>query len=125
MKNIILLPALILSLSSCASIIDGRSQQIAINSDPQGAECRLIRKGDIIGKVITPGSVYIEKTKDDMTIECKKPGYMPNSISNHSGAAGSTFGNILAGGLIGWGIDSATGADNHYDESVLVTLERK
>jgi hypothetical protein len=40
----------------------------------------------------------------------------------HSGAAGATFGNIVAGGGIGWAIDSASGADNKYDAPVNVTL---
>jgi len=44
---------------------------------------------------------------------------------NHSGAAGATFGNIVAGGLIGWGVDSATGSDNKYDSPVNITLPRK
>lgn len=41
---------------------------------------------------------------------------------NHSGSAGATFGNIVAGGLIGWGIDSASGSDNKYDSPVNMTL---
>jgi len=36
--------------------------------------------------------------------------------------AAGTFGNIIAGGVIGWGVDSATGADNKYPESVMVQL---
>jgi hypothetical protein len=33
-----------------------------------------------------------------------------------------TFGNIAIGGLIGWGIDSAVGADNKYDSPMNITL---
>jgi hypothetical protein len=41
---------------------------------------------------------------------------------DHSGVAGSTFGNIVAGGLVGWGIDSASGADNKYESPVNISM---
>jgi hypothetical protein len=44
---------------------------------------------------------------------------------NKSSSAGATFGNIVAGGLIGWGVDSATGSDNKYDSPVNITLSKK
>jgi hypothetical protein len=37
-----------------------------------------------------------------------------------SGYGAGTFGNIILGGVIGWGIDSATGADNKYPTSANV-----
>jgi hypothetical protein len=41
---------------------------------------------------------------------------------NKSGNAKATLGNILLGGVVGWGIDSATGADNKYTSPVNITL---
>ena len=73
----------------------------------------------------TPGAATIKKTKYDITILCDKDGFEQASYMNKSGAAGSTFGNIVAGGVIGWGIDSASGADNKYDSPVNVTLVPK
>ncbi|MGB4101446.1 MAG: hypothetical protein WBK91_06025 [Alphaproteobacteria bacterium] len=115
--------ACVILLSGCASIIEGRSQQITINTNPAGADCTLIRNGTPLGHVNpTPGGIYIEKTKYDMTIECAKEGYDKATYMNKSGVAGATVGNIVAGGLIGWGVDSATGADNKYDSPVNLTL---
>jgi hypothetical protein len=110
-------------LAGCSSIIEGTSQQISINTNPSGASCNLMRKGESIGVLAsTPGSVKIQKTKDDITVLCDKPGFSQASYLNHSGAAGATFGNIVLGGGVGWAVDSATGADNKYDPVVNLTL---
>jgi len=117
-----------LLLSACATIIDGRSQQITVNTNPEGARCELHRhdaqrQDSVIATVeSTPGSAYVEKTKYDIKITCTKEGYQQTTYQNHSGVAGATFGNIALGGLIGWGVDSATGADNKYDSPVNISL---
>ena len=114
---------LLLSLSACSTIIEGRSQQIMVNTNPSGADCNIFRNGDKISSIIgTPGSAYLEKTKYDIRIECDKPGYQTATYLNHSGTAGATWGNIVAGGLVGWGVDSATGSDNKYETPVNITL---
>ncbi|WP_439816172.1 hypothetical protein [Zavarzinia sp. CC-PAN008] len=114
---------LIAALGGCSSIIEGRSQQIQVNTNPPGAMCRLDREGQTIATISpTPGSAYIEKTKHDITVVCDKEGYQQATYLNHSGAAGATFGNIVLGGGIGWAIDSATGSDNKYDGVVNITL---
>lgn len=64
----------------------------------------------------------VRKTKEDILLKCAKTGYQNSSQYLHSGMAAGTFGNIIAGGLIGWGVDSATGADNKYPEAVNVEL---
>ncbi len=114
---------LALALGACSTIVEGSSQEIAIATDPAGANCALKRQDVEIGRVNpTPGAVRIQKTKYDITIFCSKEGYQDASYFNHSSAAAATFGNIIAGGLIGWGIDSATGSDNKYESPVAITL---
>jgi len=113
----------IAGLSGCSTIIEGRSQQVMVNTNPSGANCNIFRNGDKIASVIdTPGSAYIEKTKYDIKIECSKKGYQTATYMNHSGTAGATWGNIVAGGVVGWGVDSATGSDNKYETPVNITL---
>ena len=110
-------------LASCSTIIEGRSQQIMLNSNPSGADCGLYRQGLRIATVQNaPGVALIEKTKHDIWVACVKPGYQMASYYNKSGAAGATFGNIILGGGIGWAIDSASGADNKYASPVNITL---
>jgi len=113
----------LLILPACASIIEGTSQEITVNTNPSEADCVLKRQDIAIGSVNpTPGAVTIKKTKYDITIVCNKDGYQEATYLNHSGAAGATWGNIVAGGLMGWGIDSASGADNKYDSPVNISL---
>jgi len=112
------------ALSGCASVIEGTSQVITVNTNPAGANCTLNRMPEgVIGEInSTPAGVTIKKTKYDITIKCNKAGYQEATYLNHSGAAGATFGNIVLGGGIGWAIDSASGSDNKYETPVNVTL---
>ena len=112
------------ALSGCASVIEGTSQVITVNTNPSGANCTLNRMPEgVIGEInSTPAGVTIRKTKYDITIKCNKAGYQEATYLNHSGAAGATFGNIILGGGIGWAVDSASGSDNKYDSPVNVTL---
>jgi hypothetical protein len=115
-----------LYLPGCSTIVEGRSQMIAINTQPPGASCVVTRHGETLGKVDpTPGSLYIEKTKYDLTITCDKDGYGQATLIDKSGADAATFGNIILGGGIGWAIDSATGSDNKYDTPVNLTLAKQ
>ena len=110
-------------LTGCSSIIEGRSQEIVINTNPPGASCTLMRNDMPIGTVApTPSAILIEKTKYDILVKCDKDGYQEATYFNHSGAAGATFGNIVLGGGIGWAVDSATGSDNKYDSPVNLTM---
>ena len=110
-------------LSGCASIVSGTSQQITVNTNPPSASCEYIREGNVIAQVDhTPGTVTISKTKHDITLKCKKDGYQEATYLNHSGIEQMTFGNAVIGGAVGWGIDSAVGADNHYDGYMNVSM---
>lgn len=110
-------------LGACSTIIEGRSQQLFVNTNPIGADCGIYRQNLRIGTVAsTPGSALVEKTKYDIWVACVKPGYQMATFYNHSGAAGATFGNIILGGGIGWAIDSATGSDNKYESPMNITL---
>jgi hypothetical protein len=120
------LVSLVMILSGCASIIEGRSEQILVNTSPDGASCSFVRNNEPIGTVTpTPNSIMIEKTKYDIMIKCNKPGYDEATYFGKSGIDDWVFGNILFGGLIGWGIDSATGSDNYYDTPINITLPKK
>ena len=122
-KSVVLVLACAAPLGACSSIIEGTSQEIAVNTNPADAECNFIREGRSIGRIPrTPSALTIKKTKHDITIECELAGYQKATYHNKSDAAGATFGNIVLGGGIGWAIDSASGADNKYISPVNITL---
>jgi hypothetical protein len=110
-------------LGGCSTIIEGRSQQLMVNTNPPGADCGLYRQGVRIATIQNaPGSALVEKTKHDIWVACVKSGYQQATYFNHSGVAGATVGNVILGGGVGWIIDSASGADNKYDSPVNITL---
>lgn len=110
-----------IGLSGCGTITQGTSQDIAVTSSPSGGHCDLNRDGEHVATLYsTPGRVHVDKTKYDIALTCTKPGYQTASVNLESGYGIGTFGNIILGGAIGWGIDSATGADNKYPSAVNV-----
>ena len=113
----------LLVLCGCSSVIEGRSQEIVINTNPPGATCTLVRNDMPIGTVSpTPSAILIEKTKYDIVVKCDKAGYQEATYFDKSGVAGATVGNIILGGGIGWAIDSATGSDNKYDSPINISM---
>ncbi len=113
----------VLALTGCATVFSGVHQSITLQTEPPGARCEVVREGRVIASVeTTPGVVNIEKTKYDMNVWCKKDGFVESKGAAQSGNEGATLGNIVIGGLVGWGVDSALGADNKYPEQVTVNL---
>ncbi len=124
MKKFIILGSSLL-LCNCASIASGTTQTLNINTNPAGADCAFTRDGKLIGRVNpTPGAIKVDRTKYDIIVECSKSGYQTATYTNKSGGEGTVAGNILLGGGIGWAIDSATGADNEYEEIMNINLTR-
>lgn len=111
-----------ISLSACASITKGTSQSVSINTSPvQGANCTLQAPSGT-WTVVSPGAVTIPRTKHDITVTCEKTGYQAGIGTLKSGTQLMTAGNLILGGVIGLGVDAATGAMNDYPEQITVTL---
>ena len=113
------LATLSLFAGGCASIVKGTTQAIPVSSDPTGADVKL--DGNRVGQ--TPMSVEVKRKHDHlMTIE--KAGYQPESVAITRNVGGAVFGNILAGGLIGWGVDAISGAQyNLTPATINITLK--
>jgi hypothetical protein len=121
------LACLAASLSGCVSVIEGTHQQITVATTPSDASCVFMRHGEQLGRVDhTPGSLIVKKTKYDIDITCDKTGFRPTSFNNHSGVSSLIAGNIVADLVLTAGVssivDSATGADNQYQDVVMMTL---
>ncbi len=110
-------------LPGCATIMEGTGQTVSINTDPSGALCRVSRNGATLGEISsTPGSVRVDKSKNDISVSCSKDGYKTATISQSPSFNGSTFGNILLGGIVGAGVDAATGANYNYPGTLHIPL---
>ena len=109
-------------LSACASIIKGSTASIGVTSPPvTGAVCTLSSsQGN--WQMTTPGSVTVERSKSDIQITCKKDGYQDAYAIIPSNFEGWTVGNLVFGGIIGVGVDAATGAMNNYPNAFQVPM---
>lgn len=72
--------------------------------------------------VTTPGTIVLSKGSTALPIQCTKDCYMMGSSVIPSGTEAMTAGNVVFGGLIGLGVDAASGAMNKYPDIVTVAM---
>ena len=99
------------ALAGCASATRGWTEQIAINTTPEGVNARI--DGGDQHECVTPCTVTVRRNAD-VTVHLNKPGYRPETVAltkevSVGGAAGFA-GNIIAGGAVGMVVDAASGA---------------
>lgn len=111
------------AVSACGSITRGTSELIAFNSEPPGAAVQTSKNRFCPS---TPCSLDIPRSEEfDATFTL--PGYRPKTVPVRTklvgtGAAGFA-GNVLAGGVIGMGVDAYNGAAfDHFPNPVNVTM---
>lgn len=122
MRRLFVLSAVAL-LPGCATIMEGTSQSVAVSTTPPGAACTVDRAGTRLGAVpSTPGSLHLDKSKNDLTVACDKEGYQHAVVSESPKFVGTTFGNIIIGGGIGAIVDAASGANYEYPSQIQVDL---
>jgi hypothetical protein len=109
-------------LAGCATITTGTTQPINIDSDPQAAECTVMREGQALGTVTTPAPLTIRRHASTIQVICKKLGYEDGRIVMNSRYETASAGNFLLGGVIGVMVDASSGANSRYESSVLVRL---
>lgn len=116
----------LLAVTGCASITGSKLQPVSVqtvqdNKEVAGIGCTLTNDA---GKwfVTTPGSVTVQKSTGDLAVDCGKE----NNIVGHetvvSKSNTAVWGNIIAGGGIGYIIDRNTGAGFDYPNSITVIL---
>jgi hypothetical protein len=96
-------------LGGCATITRGTTEALGIQSEPSGAKVELSTGQTCV----TPCSLEL-KRKYEYRLTLQKDGFQDVAIAVEphvagSGAAG-VAGNVLVGGIIGMGVDAASGA---------------
>ena len=113
------------TLGGCASVTRGTTETISISSTPAGAEAT-VSGLDNPTVCMTPCAV-VAKRSADISITFAKPGFETEVVTltkevPATGAAGFA-GNIIAGGLVGMGVDAVTGAaQDHKPNPVMIEL---
>lgn len=99
-------------------MLNGTSQDLDFKSDPEGA---VIAIAD--GRTCTTPCAFGMKRGDDNSVTFTKEGYKTTTVLIQSRTGGATFGNIIAGGIIGGVVDGSNGASNHlYPNPAYVKL---
>ncbi|WP_298242792.1 PEGA domain-containing protein [uncultured Bradyrhizobium sp.] len=118
--------ALSVMLGGCASVTRGTTENISISSTPSGVEA--VVSGLEVPTTCTTPCAIVAKRSADITITFEKEGYQSQTVQltkevSGTGAAGFA-GNLLAGGIVGMGVDAATGAaTDHKPNPVIVTMQ--
>jgi len=106
----------------CATVTRGMNDQVQILSEPSGAEVRTS-----MGQTcITPCTLQFGR-KDVFTVTASMPGYHTSEMAVSTRVAGAGVagfaGNVLIGGVIGMGVDAASGATlEHYPNPVVLQM---
>lgn len=106
-----LLSLLLVVCAGCATVTRGSTQSVSVNA-PQGAICTLTSPSFGTRTITAPNTVVLEKGSNDVNVHCKKACYRDGTGVIASSFEEMTAGNILIGGVIGLGVDMASGAIN-------------
>jgi hypothetical protein len=110
-------------VAGCASIVTGQNQSLSVETlQHKGASCKLSNDKGSWHVPETPGSVTVVRSYSDLVVACEKD-TLKGSNSVKSTTKGMTFGNILAGGIIGGAVDAGTGAAYDYPSVISVALK--
>ncbi len=121
MKKIALLAVCGLSFVSCATILTGTNDKIAFTSEPSGA--KVFYKGQ--EKCTTPCVTTLNKSLSSVNVEYRLADYPAKNVMLERKFNGVTILNVLLGGIIGIGVDVATGSVMNYtDNSYFVDFNK-
>ena len=130
MKRITTISAVITilaSLGGCATIMEGSDQAINVNTtgcEEQGTVICTLTNKDGASVITAPATANVEKSKGSLTVSCKsKNGKAQGTQIVEAKYEAMNAGNLLAGGIIGIGVDAATGAMWKYPTTVVVQMQ--
>ncbi|MDX2205499.1 MAG: translation initiation factor 2 [Hyphomicrobiaceae bacterium] len=111
------------ALCGCATITRGTTQNISINTPgAAGAQCTLSSPAVGTKVVVTPATVVVQKGQDAIAVRCSKECFQDGAGVIESNIEGMTAGNVLVGGVIGLGVDAASGAMNKYNSDTNIVM---
>lgn len=109
--------------AGCSTIVKGTDQQVSVNTPGvNGAVCQLQSPAVGTRTVQTPANIVLPKSKHNVAVSCQAQCYAKGVGTLASHTEMMTEENVLFGGIIGLGVDAASGAMNKYDPGVEVVM---
>ena len=111
-------------LSGCATVTRGSKDVLEIKTTPAGAQ---VQTSNGFSCSSTPCAIKMPR-RSEFVVDITSPGCKPMDVNvthkTADGGAAGVAGNVLVGGIIGRGVDAATGASQDLvPNPVEVTLE--
>jgi PEGA domain len=112
------------ALGACATVTRGTTNQIQIRSEPSGAQVTT----SLAHACTTPCTITVNR-KEEFTVLFRLQGYEDQTTEVRSQIAGAGVagfaGNVIVGGVIGMGVDAATGSTlEHVPNPVVAIMQR-
>lgn len=110
----------------CATVLDGPSQPIKVDTRSGGVPVSGVRcllknnQGD--SWLTTPGSAVVRFDRSDLQILCGNALFESPGTFASSQVKPEVLGNLLIGGLVGFGVDHFSGAAYKYPSTIVVDL---
>ena len=93
----------VLALTGCGTIINGTTQQIAVDTNPQKPSICQLSNEKGTWRVTTPGNVVVSRSEKDLSVICQtNDGYQGAANFTPAGSDGMAFATgFLTGGVGG------------------------
>ena len=118
---VLFLTVSLLAVTGCATITQGRTQTVSINSNVSDAQ--ITANGVVVGR--TPFTGLIARSNSTV-VTVSKEGYVSKTITLDTSVETIFWGNIIIGGVVGSTTDLATGSMYKYAPATLqIDLEKK
>ena len=119
------LPVLLaaLALGGCATVVDGRYQNIELTSNAPGATCGITQNGvQIIEPQPVPATHTVRRRSGNLIVTCEAPGFQSNTQALMAGRNPKTVVGHLPGVLLGTGADAVLGGLADYQDQAYINL---
>ncbi len=122
-STVSLAAAIAVAATGCATITKGTTQAIAVNTPGAvGAQCTLNSSAIGTKVVTTPATITLDKSQESITVLCKKECFQDGGTVIASNTESMAAGNLIAGGVVGLGVDAISGAMNKYNADNQVAM---
>jgi len=104
-------------------VATGTNQPIYVSTpEAKGAVCEFHSPRGA-WRVVTPGAIYVPKTRHKLTATCRKAGFRTTTVEIGANFEPWAIGNVFLGGFIGLSVDWSTGAMHEYPDAYVIHME--